>query len=167
MILLMLTSPMYQSLVLHKTNFKVHYATNIGTAIIPGKLKDIAHNARWSWIYTPYLLLKQHNRPDLPKNQQQPINRMRDKPAVAHSSARKNSWVRPLAPPYQRDVSKSLHVQENIPRRLTDNPNLSKLSLVMTTASKAFEKIHDETSFVLKLLYESSNVFFSTTTGST
>ena len=47
----------------------------------------------------------------------------------------------------------------------TLRPNLSKLSLVMTTASKEFEKIQAVTKRVLKLLYESSSVFFSLTTG--
>lgn len=40
-------------------------------------------------------------------------------------------------------------------------------SLVIATASNAFEKIHVLTSLVRKLLYESSSVFCSTTFGST
>ena len=47
----------------------------------------------------------------------------------------------------------------------TENPNDVKSLLVIPTASKAFEKIHAVTNLVLKLLYESSNVFFSTITG--
>jgi hypothetical protein len=50
---------------------------------------------------------------------------------------------------------------------LTEKPNRSKLLLVMTTARRALEKIHATTSLVRKLLYESSNVFFSSSLGAT
>lgn len=53
-----------------------------------------------------------------------------------------------------------------VDEELTDDRNWLKLSLVMTTASNPFEKIQAVTSLVLKLLYESSSVFFSFTTGS-
>ena len=43
---------------------------------------------------------------------------------------------------------------------------LLKESLVMATASRPLDMIHAVTNLVLKLLYESSKVFFSTTTGS-
>ena len=45
--------------------------------------------------------------------------------------------------------------------------NVLNESLVIATASNAFEKIHVLTNFVRKLLYESSSVFCSTTFGST
>lgn len=40
-----------------------------------------------------HLLLKQHSKPDLPKNQQHPMKRIKDKPAVAHNKAWKKCWV--------------------------------------------------------------------------
>lgn len=41
-----------------------------------------------------YLRAKQLSMPDLPKNQQHPMNRIMDKPAVAHSNAWKKLAVR-------------------------------------------------------------------------
>jgi hypothetical protein len=64
-----------------------------------------------------YLLAKQHSRPVLPKNHKHPMKRTNARPAVAYSKARKKFCVRADAP----DVK----------------PNLSALSLVMITASRA------------------------------
>ncbi len=52
----------------------------------------------------PYLRAKQHKRPDLPRNQQHPVNRTRARKAVDHSSSWKNRAVLETALDY-RDVS--------------------------------------------------------------
>lgn len=48
---------------------------------------------------------------------------------------------------------------------LTPKPKESKLSLVIKTARRALEKIHEVTSVVLKDLYESSKVLLSSSFG--
>jgi hypothetical protein len=95
----------------------------------------------------PHLRAKQHNNPDLARNQQQPQNLTRATTAFAHSNAWKNLAVRLLAPLVK--------------------PNLSTLSLVMATASNALLKIQNTTNLVRKLLYESSSDFASLSLGAT
>lgn len=58
-----------------------------------------------------------------------------------------------------------LGIQKGLFAVLTEKPNLSKLSLVITTASVAFEKIQAVVKCVLKDLYESSSVFSVLSTG--
>ena len=59
------------------------------------------HLPFWHQRITNYLLAKQHKRPVLPKNQQHPMNRITDRPAVAQRRAWKKLDVRVLASFYR------------------------------------------------------------------
>jgi hypothetical protein len=52
-------------------------------------LKALNQNQKTAFLHSfiVYLLAKQHSRPVLPKNQQQPMKRMSDRPAVVHRRA--------------------------------------------------------------------------------
>lgn len=112
----------------------------------------------------PYLRLKQHSKPDLPRNQQHPTKRIRDSAAVDQSSARKKFDVL-FVELFCKLSSAAIPSAQKTKKHRTENPIEVRSLLVIPTASKAFEKIHAVTSLVLKLLYESSKVFFSTITG--
>ena len=99
------------------------------------------------WSQSFYLFAQHESSPLLNKKYTHPRKRMNDNAAVAHNSARKKLAVRVVAP--------------------EENPNLSKLSDVIATASNAFEKIQNVTRRVRKDLYESSSVFFVSSLGAT
>lgn len=95
-----------------------------------------------------YLLAKQHRIPVLPKNQQQPMKRMMDNPAVAQRSAWKKCEVRELAPDWKG--GKLVPEIGQGSKLLTEKPNLSTLSLVMMMERRALEKIQLVTNLVRK-----------------
>ena len=97
------------------------------------------------------------------------MNLKSDSAAVAYSKAWKKLTVRALELLYRLMLANcSSPISQGIENlRLTLSVNVLNELLVIATASSAFEKIHALTSFVRKLLYESSSVFFSTTFGAT